>query len=60
MNEMCKNLSLKNLNDNELKSISGGQPTEDTGFWYDAFYVMTASILINPRPTSWATVVRKY
>jgi len=48
------------LTKRELKSLNGGQPDEDTGFWYDAFYVMTVSILINPRPTSWATAVRKY
>jgi hypothetical protein len=48
------------LSELELISLNGGKPDEDTGFWYDAFYIITASILINPRPTSWATSINPY
>ena len=51
---------LKLLTESEINIISGGEPTEDTGFWYDVFYVIAFTTVLNPRPTSWATMVRKY
>jgi len=60
MIEIKNNNLLTPLSELELISFNGGQPDEDTGFWYDAFYILTASILINPRPTSWATSINPY
>lgn len=60
MNNFENENLLEPLSNSEKKLFNGGQPDKDTGFWYDAFYVLTASILVNPRPTSWATFVSPY
>lgn len=34
--------NLIELTSDEMKSINGGAPTKDTGFWYDlSYYVLT-------------------
>ena len=48
---------ITSLTEVECKSVNGGQPTEDTGFWYDAFYILVLGTVINPRPTAMATMV---
>jgi len=55
MEKVLKIKDIELLKEDELTIVSGGSPDRDTGFWYDAFYVITMSTLINPRPTSWAT-----
>jgi hypothetical protein len=51
---------ISELTEFELRTLSGGQPDQDTGFWYDVAYVLFAGIIINPRPTGWATSVSPY
>lgn len=52
--------NLEQLTEDHLKSVSGGQPSKDTGFWYDVAYLATFGILVNPSPTSWAVSMRLF
>lgn len=55
MENSINNRYFEILSNEALLNTFGGKPNKDTGFWYDVAYGITISILINPRPTAWAT-----
>ncbi|NBC64375.1 MAG: hypothetical protein GVY07_01760 [Bacteroidetes bacterium] len=61
MNDLLKIKKLDTLTKEECRIIYGGEdesgPSEDTGFWYDTFYLLTLGIIVNPKPTSFSTGV---
>lgn len=57
MEQLNYNDNISDLSDDQMRLIFGGQPSKETEFWYDFFYLVTFTSVVNPKPTAWATSV---